>query len=93
MLYRTNSSLLPKKYTEEGKIQMYQDKLFLIDKDENSTLSIDIDSMVLVCIMATLRDISIKNAGRTNTQRTFGIGLGNRIGYGLEPSHVGIIGL
>lgn len=93
MLYRTNSSLLPKKYTEEGKIQIYQDKLFLLDKDENSTLSIDIDSMVLLCVMATLRDISIKNAGRTNTQRAFGIGFANRISYGLEPSHAGIIGL
>ncbi|KAG7662272.1 uncharacterized protein J8A68_004166 [[Candida] subhashii] len=51
---------IPKKFTEAGQIEMYQDDTFLTE-NPNSTLSIDADSIVLMCIFATMRYVSIQN--------------------------------
>ncbi|KAK6465003.1 hypothetical protein DFJ63DRAFT_310106 [Scheffersomyces coipomensis] len=66
LLYlREPSNILPKKYSEAGKIQVYQDNSAIRDHDNlDSTLSFDVDSMVLTCVLCTLREVSIRNSNK-----------------------------
>ena len=66
-IYAPSTNVLPKKYNEVGKIELYQDNLQDILEDLDSTKSVDIDSMVLTCILSTLHEISIRSANKVNT--------------------------
>ncbi|RCK67506.1 hypothetical protein Cantr_02549 [Candida viswanathii] len=93
ILYQ-NPQLLPKKYSEVGKIQIYQDKETLQGKDLDSTLSVDLDSLVLLCVMNTLRDVSIRNSGRTHSPGALAFpGPLGRLTYGFDPPNPGVFGL
>ncbi|KAK6895531.1 hypothetical protein K6H09_001441 [Candida tropicalis] len=93
ILYQ-NSQLLPKKYNEVGKIQIYQDKNSAQGRNLDSTLSVDIDSLVLLCIMSTLREVSIRNSGRTNAPGSIGFpGALGRQSYAFDPPSPGVFGL
>lgn len=63
ILYDQNSNILPKKFSELGKLQMYQDFMNNRSNSKSTTL-FDVDTLVLACIMATLREIAIKSAGK-----------------------------
>ncbi|CAI5758727.1 unnamed protein product [Candida verbasci] len=63
ILYSNQNGLLPKMYSEVGKIEVYQDDLIL-ESNPDSTFSVNIDSIVICCIFATLRETSIRNAGK-----------------------------
>lgn len=66
-IYAPTTNVLPKKFTEVGKIELYQDNQQQIPEDLDSTKSVDIDSMVLTCIMSTLHEISIRSANKVNS--------------------------
>ena len=90
ILYQ-NAQLLPKKYSEVGKIQIYQDKDTVQGNDLNSTLSVDIDSLVILCIMHTLREVSIRNSGRTQSPGSLGFAGGlARQSYSFDPPNPGL---
>lgn len=55
---------IPKKFSETGKVEVYQDNTDLIE-DPNSTLSVDLDCLVLNCILLTLRESNIRNSVKT----------------------------
>lgn len=73
-------SILPKKYTETGKIELYQDGTTLNNQSQSSSLSVDFDSMVINCVMLTLRENSLRNSQKTSTS-----GFGGRIAA-MTPS-------
>jgi hypothetical protein len=60
---------IPKKYSEIAKLETYQDSL-TIDADIDSTLSADLDSQVICCIMTTLREIVVRNAYKVPQSRS-----------------------
>lgn len=71
-----SSSLIPKKYSEVGQIEVYQDnKANTITQqprrhgeiDVNSTKSVDIDNLILSCILSTFREIDIRSSARPGT--------------------------
>lgn len=65
-------SLLPKRYPEVGKIELYQDDLTIPpNTDINSTFSTDLDTLVLCAIMLTLRESNIRIAARSNSTHSF----------------------
>lgn len=78
VVYDSSSNLLPKKYSEAGKFDFYQDGQSTQDSDLDSTLSVDADSLVLNCILITLREAGIRSATRGATSPT-GIGTGLRM--------------
>ena len=55
---------IPKKFSNVGRVEIYQDNSNLIE-DPNSTLSIDLDSLVMNCILLTLRESNIRNSVKT----------------------------
>ncbi|CAH6722326.1 hypothetical protein CLIB1444_09S01090 [[Candida] jaroonii] len=64
LVYKDRLNLIPKKYSEVGKIETYQDP----HGDVNSTKSSSIDDMVLLCILMTYRESSIRaNARPSNS--------------------------
>ncbi|KAG2734341.1 hypothetical protein G9P44_002347 [Scheffersomyces stipitis] len=66
MLYDNQHGLLPKKYNELAKVELYQDSVSRQIEDMNSTLSTDLDTQVLFCVMAVLREVSVRNSSRVN---------------------------
>lgn len=56
------SNILPRKYSDSGKIELYQDRR-QAHGNIQSTLLLDTDTLVLQCVLATIREIAIKNAG------------------------------
>ena len=66
-MYDVTPTLLPKKYSESGKFEVYQDGLSLPDQDIDSTLSVDTDVLVLNCILLSLREAGIRSANRGAT--------------------------
>lgn len=65
MLYGNDSiNFIPKKFSDTGKIEIYQDNSNCTE-DANSTLSIDLDSLVINCILLTLRESNIRNSVKT----------------------------
>lgn len=67
IVYDVTPTLLPKKYSESGKFEVYQDGLSLPDQDIDSTLSVDTDVLVLNCILLSLREAGIRSANRGAT--------------------------
>lgn len=65
----TNQSFLPKKYAENGKIEIYQDINTFTESNHNesSTLSIDLDTLVLNVIILTLMENNLRNANKNGT--------------------------
>lgn len=65
VLYGNDSiNFIPKKFSDTGKIEIYQDNSNFTE-DANSTLSIDLDSLVINCILLTLRESNIRNSVKT----------------------------
>mmetsp|Transcript_5668 Transcript_5668/g.6719 ORF Transcript_5668/g.6719 Transcript_5668/m.6719 type:complete len:87 (-) Transcript_5668:1244-1504(-) len=65
MAYDDDSvTFIPKKFSNAGRIEIYQDNSNLTE-DVNSTLSIDLDSLVINCILLTLRESNIRNSVKT----------------------------
>lgn len=65
MMYEDQTTnLIPKKFSEVGRIELYQDNSNLNDH-MNSTLSLDLESLVINCVMLTLRESNIRNTART----------------------------
>lgn len=64
LVYKDRLNLIPKKYSEVGKIETYQDPL----GDINSTKSSTADDLVLLCVLMTFRESSIRaNARPSNS--------------------------
>ncbi|OBA19801.1 hypothetical protein METBIDRAFT_45381 [Metschnikowia bicuspidata var. bicuspidata NRRL YB-4993] len=59
-VYRKNAPLLPKKYSEVGKIDVYQDPSEMANPNHSSSLSVDLDSLVLSTILLTLRETNVR---------------------------------
>ncbi|RLV91477.1 hypothetical protein JA1_003859 [Spathaspora sp. JA1] len=79
ILYKPDeSSLFPKKFSESARMAIYQDNSDL-NNDIDSTLSVDIDSIVMNCIIATLREVSISNAGKLGNGNIVAMGLAGRM--------------
>ncbi|KAL6449937.1 hypothetical protein SBY92_002411 [Candida maltosa Xu316] len=78
------SRMLPKKYLEVGRFEIYQDHDTLNGISLDTTLSVDLDSLVLLCVMATLRDVSIRNSSKTTAPG--GVGFGSRFGVPVAAS-------
>ncbi|EGW32733.1 uncharacterized protein SPAPADRAFT_49687 [Spathaspora passalidarum NRRL Y-27907] len=79
ILYKMDEpSLLPKKYSETARLDVYQDNSNL-NQDIDSTLSVDVDSLVMACILATIRDISIRNAGKIGNSNIAAMGIAGRM--------------
>ncbi|KAK6458574.1 uncharacterized protein RJT20DRAFT_152050 [Scheffersomyces xylosifermentans] len=70
-------NILPKKYCEAGKFELYQDNVTEVLKDLNTTFSVDTDVLVLLCAVAVLRDVSIRNSTKTSQAN---LGLVSRLG-------------
>lgn len=64
MTYTNSSTLLPKKFSEAGKFELYQDGTLLPSEDLDSTLSFDTDTLVFNCILLSLREAGIRTANR-----------------------------
>ncbi|CUM64710.1 uncharacterized protein PRCAT00002319001 [Priceomyces carsonii] len=75
--YINETNLLPRRYSEIGRFDVYQDSRTLNGKNPSSTLSLDVDSLVLTCIVLTLREIALRNSPRSTN---FSVGFANRLG-------------
>lgn len=69
-----NFRILPKKYTEVGKIETYQEvnnnrstSAQPFEESLSSTKTVNTDTLVLTAIMLTLREVSIRNSSRQNS--------------------------
>ncbi|KAF8002422.1 hypothetical protein HF325_003387 [Metschnikowia pulcherrima] len=71
--YMKSSPIIPKKYSEVGKIDVYQNPREMSTSDYLSSLSVDLDSLVLSTIILALRETSIrttvKHPGTSHTSR------------------------
>lgn len=63
--YAHEKLLLPKRFTEAAKMELYQDASTLNGHDVNSTLSVDTDLLVLMCVLLALRESSVRNSKGT----------------------------
>lgn len=63
-VYSDEVLLLPKRYSEVGMIEVYQDRNQLATY-LTSTLSVDLDTLVLTAILLTLRETGIRNSNRS----------------------------
>lgn len=75
IIYKEKLNVIPKRYTEVGMVELYQDNRSsaiypdnINDRfDSNSTKSIDIDNLVLTCVLLTMREASIRATARPST--------------------------
>ena len=63
-VYQKNALLLPKKYTEVGKIEVYQDPLESRALDPLTTYAVEIDQLVLSTLLLAFREAKIRVARR-----------------------------
>lgn len=56
--------LLPKKYSEVGKLDLYQNPAEIEDSDYSSTLSVDMDLLVLLSVLLVLRETNLRSSNR-----------------------------
>lgn len=82
------SLFIPKRYSEVGKVEVYQDPDELRNVDPQSTYAIDTDALVLTTILLTFREVNLRMANRqhrTNRASPFGAfpALGPDIGVGF----------
>lgn len=85
IVYDVTPTLLPKKYSESGKFEIYQDGWSLPDQDLDSTLSVDTDVLVLNCILLSLREAGIRSTNRGVTS-SVGVSPGIRMLPGFTGS-------
>ncbi|KAK6204296.1 uncharacterized protein RJT21DRAFT_116683 [Scheffersomyces amazonensis] len=87
---REPSNILPKKYSEAGRIEVYQDNSIL-SESLASTFSYDIDTLVLTCIFSTLREVSIRNSNKATSNN---IGVVGRFGaFPIQGPNISAFGL
>lgn len=58
--YLTSTPLLPKKYSEVGKVDLYQDPRDMASADRSSSLAVDLDSLVLTTVFLALRETNLR---------------------------------
>lgn len=91
--YKSEYSIFPKKFKEQGKFECYQDlTTFNSQTDINSINSIDTDTLVLACIHLALRDV----VNKRNSKISSNMEMVNRYNYigGMYPaSNTGILGI
>lgn len=88
--------ILPKKYSEVGKIDLYQPLSENTHPDMTSTLSVSLDQMVLSTVLLMLRETALRTTARHSKSSlvsrvgTFGaatgMGTGAGMGYGLTTA-------
>lgn len=84
---REAAGFLPRKYSATAKLQLYQDSQTL-QGDLNSTLSADFDTMVLSCIIATIRETVIRAASKSpHSTSNF-----SKLSLGVGPLGIGLSG-
>lgn len=84
--YPVELLLLPKKYTEVGKIDLYQPLSENTHSDMTSTLSVNLDQMVLSTVLLTLRETALRTTNRhSNTSLLTRMGTMGA-GQGIRPS-------
>lgn len=70
-VYSGEMHLLPKRYTELGRIELYQDLLQDSTTNLSTTFSVDVDTLVLTTILLTLRETSLRNTSRHSNSASF----------------------
>ncbi|EGV61963.1 hypothetical protein CANTEDRAFT_108665 [Yamadazyma tenuis ATCC 10573] len=94
LAYKIKMSLIPKKYSEVGRVEVYQvnrNHEFYPDNpndnyNTNSTKSVTLDNLVINCILMTLRETSVRSTARPSSQSVL---LASRIG-GYRQSAPGL---
>lgn len=66
-VYQKSGLLLPKRFSEVGKVEVYQDPEGLRAIDPHSTYAVELDLAVLTTILLTLREANIRMAKRQHT--------------------------
>lgn len=80
MAYSDSLNFIPRKYSEAGFVEVYQDRREM-NGDENSTKSVNIDELVLTCVLLTLRENALRSTARPSnsslaiSSRLGGVGL------------------
>lgn len=69
-VYQNNSLFLPKKFTEVGKVDVYQNPEEYGSASPLTTYAVDTDSLVLTTILLTLREANVRMAKRQHTSVT-----------------------
>lgn len=64
LVYQKSALFLPKRYSEEGKVEVYQDPDLLGLVDPLTTYAVDTDSLVITTILLALREANIRMAKR-----------------------------
>lgn len=67
-LYARKVLLLPKRYSDAGKIDLYQDPSEIMTQDFSSTFSVDTDSLVLTTVLMALRETNLRTTMRNPSQ-------------------------
>lgn len=63
--YAHEKLLLPKRFSEAAKMDLYQDAATFNGHDPDSTLSVDTDLLVLACVLLALREASVRSSNGT----------------------------
>lgn len=96
--YMDDSPLFPKKYSETGKVEVYQDNTNMDPHiDLSLASSIDHDTLVLTTVFLTLQETRTRNTNRYASNKFMGSvgggaylsGLGFNGVRGYEPPHLG----
>lgn len=69
-VYQKSGLLLPKRYSEVGKVEVYQDPDGMRPVDPHSTYAVELDLAVLTTILLTLREANVRMAKRQHTTLT-----------------------
>lgn len=90
-VYPIEQLLLPKKYSEVGKMELYQALEGTNHADMSSTLLVDVDQLVLTTVLLTLRETSLRTTNRYSNNSLVsrmgtlgaapGLGISAGIGY------------
>lgn len=71
-VYSSDSLILPKKYSEAGRIELYQNPAEIAHLDFSSTLAVDLDLLVLSTIMLILRESNLRSSNRYSSASLVG---------------------
>lgn len=92
--YMDDSPLFPKKYSETGKVELYQDNTNMDPQvDLSLASSVDYDSLVISTVFLTLQETRTRNTNRYASNKFMGsVGGGAYLagtGRGVETPHMG----
>lgn len=93
--YMDDSPLFPKRYSETGKVELYQDNTNMDPHaDLSLASSLDHDSLVISTVFLTLQETRTRNTNRYASNKFMGgVGggayLAGLAGRGIEPHHIG----